>query len=120
MTAIDNQGDSGHLGPMIQWDRAVLKEMSAIPAAVQRKFLLNLEMALVGLQPAMEHEKLDSAGPGVIELKKMGSPAYRCMYVVAKNGDVIVLHVTSKTTRGQDRKLVETTSLRRKRLVKDG
>ena len=68
------------------------------------------------LIPALRHEKLKAAGEGVIELKINGSPAYRCMYVMQANGDVLVLHVTSKTTRGPDRQLTKTTAQRLKRL----
>jgi phage-related protein len=107
-------------GPTIKWDKSVRKEMGAIPAAVQQEFQVSLEMVLLGLRPAMRHEKLKSAGAGVIELKRNGSPAYRCMYVVDKKGNVVVLHVASKTMQGQDKQLVKTTSQRRKRLVKDG
>lgn len=52
-----------------------------------------------------------------MELKINGRPAYRCMYVVRKNGDVVVLHATAKTSQGQSKQLVRTTSLRLKRLV---
>ena len=55
----------------------------------------------------------------MIELKINGSPAYRCMYAVLKNGDVVVLHTTSKTTQGQDKQLIKTTSQRLKRLAPD-
>lgn len=112
-----NDSEDESDGPTIQWDKAVRKEMGAIPAAVQQEIQVSLEMALLGLQPAMRHEKLKSAGAGVIELKRNGSPAYRCTYVVDKKGNVVVLHVKSKTTQGQDRQLVKTTVQRRKRLV---
>lgn len=113
-----NDSEDENEGPSIMWDKAVRKEMDAIPAVVQQEIQVSLEMALLGLQPAMKHEKLKSAGPGVIELKRNGSPAYRCMYVVDRKGNVVVLHVTSKTTQGQDKQLVKTTSQRRKRLLK--
>ncbi|CAD7713467.1 hypothetical protein LMG31886_06180 [Xanthomonas hydrangeae] len=54
----------------------------------------------------------------MIELKINGRPAYRCMYAIAKNGDVVVLHATSKTAQGQDKQLVKTTAERFKRLMR--
>ena len=118
MKVIDSEDESEKQDSTILWDQAVLKEMQAIPAAKRDQFLLSLRLVQQGSFPALNHEKLKSAGTGVIELKINGSPAYRCMYAVKKNGDVVVLHVTSKTARGQDRQLIMTTSQRLKRLAK--
>lgn len=96
--------------------KAVLKEMSDLPESIRDQFLVSLEMACLGLPPALSHEKLKSAGEGVIELRINGRPAYRCMYIVT-DVQVVVLHATAKTTQGQDRQLVDTTSKRLKRLV---
>lgn len=98
---------------------AVRKEMYGLPETIRSRFLLNLEMVRLGLTPVLAHEKLHAAGEGVVELKINGRPAWRCMYVVRKNGDVVALHATSKTSNGQDRQLIKTTSLRLKRLVPD-
>ncbi|MCL1574869.1 type II toxin-antitoxin system RelE/ParE family toxin [Xanthomonas nasturtii] len=95
------------------------KELADIPEKIRTQFLFNLEMVQQGLEPALDHEKLQSAGKGVIELKRNGRPAYRCMYVVRKNGDVVVLHTTRKTTQGQDRQLIATTAGRLKQLGPD-
>lgn len=98
-------------------DKAVIKELRDIPNEKRDLFLANLEMVRLGLAPGLRYEKLKAAGEGVMELKINGSPAYRCMYVVTKDGDVVVLHTTAKTAQGQSRKLIETTSQRLKRLV---
>ena len=98
-------------------DKAVKRELEDIPKAKRDLFLLNLEMVRLGLSPALPHEKLKAAGEGVVELKINGSPAYRCMYIVNKSGDVVVLHTTSKTKQGQDMQLIRTTSKRLKRLA---
>lgn len=100
-------------------DKAVKKDMERLPAAIRNQFLANLEMVRLGLTPALLQERLHAAGDGVMELKINGRPAWRCMYVVRKNGDVVVLHATSKTSKGPDKQLVKTTSLRLKRLVPD-
>ncbi|MBB5862390.1 type II toxin-antitoxin system RelE/ParE family toxin [Xanthomonas arboricola] len=99
-------------------DKAVQRDMNELPEAIQDRFIANLRMVLLGLPPVLRQEKLHSAGEGVIELKINGRPAYRCMYAVAKNGDVVVLHATSKTAQGQDKQLVKTTAERFKRLMR--
>jgi len=98
-------------------DKAVKKELESLPEKIRDQFLFSLEMVRLGLVPVLPQEKLHAAGDGVMELKINGKPAYRCMYVVRKNGDVVVLHGTTKTAQGQARQLVKTTSLRLKRLM---
>ncbi|MCD0253141.1 type II toxin-antitoxin system RelE/ParE family toxin [Xanthomonas campestris pv. campestris] len=100
-------------------NKAVVRELAGLPEKVRDQFLVSLDMVCQGLVPALKQEKLHAAGEGVIELKINGSPAYRCMYVVRKNGDVVVLHAASKTTQGQDKQLVSTTKQRLKRLGPD-
>jgi len=99
--------------------KAQHKELADFPAKIRNEFLVNFEMLERGLAPGMDHEKLHAAGKGVIELKINGRPAYRCMYVIRRNGDVVVLHATRKTTQGQDRQLIATTAERLKQLGPD-
>lgn len=98
-------------------DRAVQKELERIPEKIRDRFLVSLEMIRCGVEPALAHQKLKGAAAGASELKINGSPAFRCMYAVHKNGDVIVLHVTEKTAQGQDKQLIQTTAARMKRLM---
>jgi len=120
MTQSDSGSENGKQDRcLVLDDKAVRKELDAVPEAKRDQFLASLEMVRLGLIPALPHQKLKAAGDGVIELKINGSPAYRCMYVVLKNGDVMVLHATSKTAQGQDKQLIKTTSQRLKRLVPD-
>ncbi|MCT8273338.1 type II toxin-antitoxin system RelE/ParE family toxin [Xanthomonas translucens] len=102
---------------LVLTDKAVVKDLAELPEDIRDRFLMNLEMARQGLTPVLRQEKLKAAGDGVIELKINGRPAYRCMYVRMKNGDVVVLHAKSKTAQGQDKQLVETTAHRLKRLA---
>lgn len=119
-TGSKEEGDAASKqSPEICYEKVVLKEMNAIPARARTQFQVSLTMALMGLPPALDHEKLKSAGEGIIELKVRGRPTFRCMYAIAKNGDVVVLHVTDKATSGQDKHLIETTSKRFKRLMKN-
>lgn len=119
MYASDSSGKPATRVRQIIIGKAQQKALAGFPESIRNKFLVNLEMVQLGLEPAMEYEKLQAAGKGVIELKIQGSPAYRCMYVVRKNGDVVVLHATRKTTQGQDRQLVATTAERLKQLGPD-
>ncbi|MDO0811548.1 type II toxin-antitoxin system RelE/ParE family toxin [Xanthomonas campestris pv. campestris] len=115
----DSRSKPAAQGRQIIIGKAQQKELADFPAKIRNEFLVNLELVELGGVPAMKHEKLQAAGKGVIELKIQGSPAYRCMYVVRKNGNVVVLHATRKTTQGQDRQLIATTSERLKHLGPD-
>ncbi|MGX2089660.1 type II toxin-antitoxin system RelE/ParE family toxin [Xanthomonas axonopodis] len=115
----DSNGKPAGQVRQISIGKAQQKELARFPKSIRNEFLDNLGLVELGLVPAMEHEKLKAAGKGVIELKIQGSPAYRCMYVVRKNGDVVVLHSKRKTTQGQDRQLIATTAERLKQLGPD-
>ena len=102
-------------------NKAVQREIEDLPETVRKQFFFSLQQVCQGWQPSLEQEKLHAAGKGVIELKVPANrgPAYRCMYVIRKNGNVVVLHATSKTTKGQDKQLVATTAERLKQLGAD-
>ncbi|MEA9773496.1 type II toxin-antitoxin system RelE/ParE family toxin [Xanthomonas campestris pv. raphani] len=119
MYASDSSSNPASQGRRLIIGKVQHKELAKFPAKVLNEFLVSLEMLEMGLTPAMEHEKLHAAGKGVIELKRNGRPAYRCMYVIRKSGDVVVLHATRKTTQGQDRQLIATTAERLKQLGPD-
>ncbi|WAH66951.1 type II toxin-antitoxin system RelE/ParE family toxin [Xanthomonas hortorum] len=119
MYASDSSSNPAGQGRRLIIGKTQEKELATFPAKVINEFSVNFEMLEVGLRPAMDHEKLHAAGKGVIELKINGRPAYRCMYVIRKNGDVVVLHATRKTTQGQDRQLIATTAERLKQLGPD-
>lgn len=65
----------------------------------QEKFATDLEMIRDGLRPLSDSKPMNGLGKGVLELKKNGRPAYRCVYVI-KNGTLYVLHAFSKTSNG--------------------
>jgi len=60
---------------------------------------------------------LDSIGAGVIELRKNGSPAFRCIYVAKYQDAVVVLHAFAKTTNGVDRQAMKVAEQRLKELL---
>lgn len=113
----DTSGKALLSEPKIRYAKAVLKEMGVVPAKARTAIQNSLTMVLKGIPPALDCEKLTSAGDDVFELKVRGRPTFRCMYAIDKNGDVVVLHVTDKATSGQDNHLVKTTVLRYKRLM---
>lgn len=113
----DNNGKDSKREPQVRYEKAIVKKMDAIPAKARSAIQTSLTMVLMGLPPALDCEKLSSAGDDVYELKVRGRPTFRCMYAIDTNGDVVVLHVTDKATSGQDRQLVKTTVLRYKRLM---
>lgn len=65
----------------------------------QEKFATDLDMMMNGLKPLSDSKPMNGLGKGVLELKKNGRPAYRCVYVI-KNGNIYVLHAFSKTSNG--------------------
>lgn len=119
MKVQDESVDKKNQDRKLVLEKAVKKELDELPAQIRGQFLANLEMIRLGLPPVLVQEKLHAAGDGVMELKINGRPAWRCMYVIRKNGDVVALHATSKTSNSQDKQLIKTTSLRFKRLAPD-
>ena len=60
-----------------------------------------------------------SVGVGAIELIENGRPAYRTVYVAKHKQMVYVLHTSTKTTNGVDRKAMATARQRYKIMVAD-
>lgn len=94
----------------------VKKDLKKLPERFIIQVLESLENVRHGMDPGMKFEHLDACGPGVIELKKNGSPAYRCVYYTKVPGKVIVLYAGAKTATGRDKKLLETVADRLKTL----
>lgn len=79
------------------------KELLALPKAILEKFALDLEFIANGMEPLSRVSPLNGLGKGVLELKKNGKPAYRCVYVVDDDA-IHVLHAFLKTSDGLDKK----------------
>ena len=96
------------------------KEMKGnTPDAHREAFLASLEFQCNGLEPLLKIAHLTDVGSGVIELKRNGSPAYRCVYYSKLPGHIVVLHVTAKTTNGSDAQLKRTAKKRLKDVLAD-
>ncbi len=93
------------------------KEYKALPASIQDEFGKDLRLIQLGKEPRLPIEYLRSVGVGVIELKKNGSPAFRCIYVAKYLDTVIVLHSFIKTTNGVDRPAMKVAECRLKELL---
>jgi len=98
--------------------QAAEREFKELPLKIQERFLLDLKAIAIGSRPFSSFESLTNVGAGVIELKKNGSPAYRCVYVAKYNETVYVLHSFAKTTNGVDRKAMSTIASRYKEIPK--
>ena len=96
---------------------AAEKEYKDMPDNIQDEFGKDLRKIQYGQSPLLPINYLDSIGPGVIELKKNGSPAFRCVYVTKYLDTVIVLHSFTKTTNGVDRQAMKVVEQRLKELL---
>lgn len=89
------------------------KAFEKLPKEIRTIFAGELEDVIAyGLEPTILFEPLFDK---VIELKRNGSPAYRCAYKVLEDC-VVVLHSFKKTTEGPDKKNMETVKARLKSL----
>jgi phage-related protein len=98
-------------------NNAAEKEYKDLPDEVQDDFGKDLRKIQYGQMPILPITHLDTIGQGVIELKKNGSPAFRCVYVAKYMGAVIVLHSFTKTTNGVDRQAMKVAEQRFKELL---
>jgi phage-related protein len=96
---------------------AAEKEYRDMPDNIQDEFGKDLRKIQYGQSPILPINHLDSVGQGVIELKKNGSPAFRCVYVTKYLDTVIVLHSFTKTTNGVDRQAMKVAEQRLKDLL---
>lgn len=90
----------------------VKKELKGLPEQERDAFLIDLRMVAMGLDPLSDVDHLTSIAKGVVELKRNGSPAFRCVYTTKLPGGVVVLYAGEKTTNGQCRKLQKTVKVR--------
>ncbi len=98
-------------------NNAAEKEYKDLPDEVQDDFGKDLRKIQYGQMPILPITHLDTIGQGVIELKKNGSPAFRCVYVAKYMDAVIVLHSFTKTTNGVDRQAMKVAEQRFKELL---
>ena len=96
---------------------AAEKEYKDMPDNIQDEFGKDLRKIQYGQSPLLPINYLVSIGQGVIELKKNGSPAFRCVYVTKYLDTVIVLHSFTKTTNGVDRQAMKVVEQRLKELL---
>jgi phage-related protein len=95
---------------------AAEREYRDLPGDVQDEFGKDLRRIQYGEEPRLPIQNLGGIAPGVIELKKNGSPAFRCVYVAKFMDTVFVLHSFAKTTNGVDRPAMQVVQQRLKDL----
>mgnify|MGYP000002430989 FL=1 len=93
-----------------------LKALRSLPEWVQVAFVHALDSVFYGVDPGMPIVHLTSIGPGVVELKISGRPAYRCVYRSKAPVQVDLLHAFVKTCQGPDKKNMATATSRYKLL----
>lgn len=93
-----------------------MKALKDLPEWVQVAFIHALDSVFYGVDPGMAITHLTAIGPGVVELKINGRPAYRCVYRSKSPGQVDLLHAFVKTCQGPDKKNMATTKSRYKLL----
>ncbi|WMS89299.1 type II toxin-antitoxin system RelE/ParE family toxin [Pleionea litopenaei] len=98
---------------------AAEREYRDLPREVVRDFGSSLRAIQSNERPFLPVTPLSSIGPGVIELKINGSPAFRCVYIAKYMDAVIVLHSFTKTTNGVDRQAMKVAEQRYKELMKE-
>lgn len=96
---------------------AAEREYKDLPDKIQDEFGKDLRRIQYDEEPKLPIAHLDSVGAGVIELRKNGSPAFRCIYVAKYQDAVIVLHAFAKTTNGVDRQAMKVAEQRLKELL---
>lgn len=91
------------------------KELGAFPYEKKEQFILDIELMRAGQRPLSSTKKMKGLGNGVMELRRNGRPAFRCVYV--EKGDVIyVLYAFKKTSDGTQKHHEETIKARFKHI----
>lgn len=98
---------------------AARKEYKDLPAKIQDEFGMDLRRIQSGEETRLPTRHLDGVGQGIIELKKNGSPAFRCVYVTKYLDTVYVLHSFKKTTNQVDKQAMELVKQRYKELLEE-
>jgi len=96
---------------------AAEREYKDLPDKIQDEFGKDLRRIQYNEEPKLPVTHLDSIGAGVIELRKNGSPAFRCVYIAKYQDMVVVLHSFTKTTNGVDRQAMKIAEQRLKELL---
>lgn len=94
------------------------KEFLNLPQEERELFESSLSSIQRNKAPFLDIDHLGTVGPGAIELKINGHPAYRCIYVAKYKDVVVVLGAWEKTTNGVDKRLIETATTRYKAMTK--
>jgi phage-related protein len=98
---------------------AAEKEYKDLSDKIQDEFGKDLRRIQMGEEPRLSITYLNSVGQGVIELKKNGSPAFRCVYVAKYLDTVFILHSFIKTTNTVDQQAIKVAKQRYKELLSE-
>jgi phage-related protein len=99
---------------------AAKREYMDLPKEIQTEFGISLRAVQENKKPFLDVTSLSSSvGPGTIELKINGSPAFRSVYIAKYENTVFVLHSFEKTTNGVDKQAMKTAKARYKELISE-
>ena len=95
-------------------EKAVKKELLAVPDRHRDRFLNSLALMAKRLPPTCDVKQLHSIDRDIYELIINGKPAWRCIIYTGDPGKIVVMHATDKTTNGSDRQIVNVVKARLK------
>ncbi|HKO14583.1 MAG TPA: type II toxin-antitoxin system RelE/ParE family toxin [Acidobacteriaceae bacterium] len=106
------------LAAEVHFEGDSLEVLSAFPDEIKRCLGFSLRQLQIGRQPTSPTRSMRSIGPGVYELKESDERTwYRAIYL-SKIGNVIyVLHCFEKDSRKTDRRDIQVTKERYKRVI---
>lgn len=96
---------------------AAESEYKNLPDSIQDEFGADFKRIQFDEPTRLPIAYLNGIGPGVVELKKNGSPAFRSVFISKYADTIVVLHSFSKTTNGTDQKAMRTATNRYKELL---
>jgi phage-related protein len=101
----------------IHFEGDSLEVLSGFPGDVKRSLGFSLRQLQIGREPTSQTRSMSSIGTGVYELKESDERAwYRAIYLSKVANTIYVLHCFEKEGRKTDRRDIETSRQRLKRV----
>ena len=98
---------------------AAEREYKTLSEGIQDEFGKDFKRIQFGENTVLPIASLNNIGPGIVEFKKNGSPAFRSVLVTKYEDTIFVLHSFTKTTNHTDRKAMNTAKGRHKELLEE-
>ena len=99
---------------------AAYRAYRALPPEIQKQFGHDLNAVQQGMSPfSLCDNVAESVGPGAIELKENGRPAYRAVFCAKYLDTVYILHAFAKTRNGHDHVAMGVARMRYKLMMQE-